>query len=200
VAPVELSDEVLAVRVASGDVRAFGALYDRYARRVHGWAQHALGPAGADDAVQEIFLRVWRSAGQFDPRRGPMSRWLFAIVRNYIATELVRQGRQGQRVAAQEIDRVLCGAIDQSIDVGEQAVTNAEGAAVLRALRDVPADQRRVLVMAHFAGMSQSMIAAELGVPWGTVKKRVRLGMQKLRAALAAQGAAAPLLKVVNEE
>jgi RNA polymerase sigma-70 factor (ECF subfamily) len=190
-------DEVLGARVARGDVAAFGAVYDRYAPRVHAWASHALGPAAADDAVQEVFTRVWRKAHQFEPARGRYATWLMAIARHHIVRQLQRAGRE-RRVVAEDIAEVIGSAVDPQPDVADRVWASEQERTLARALRDLPEEQRRVLVLGYFLGMTQSEMARALGIPLGTVKKRVRLGMQKLRAALAP--VEIPFLRVLGDE
>jgi RNA polymerase sigma-70 factor (ECF subfamily) len=181
---VERSDEQLAARVARGDVEAFTALYDRYARRVYVLAAHLLGTAGAEDVVQELFLRLWQKAGQFDPARGSFAQWFLASARHAALAELRRRGRRQQLAAIGEVERLLTETADPRDDVEAHTWERARLAAVRDALAALPPEQRRVLVLAYFAGMSQSTMAEQLGWPLGTVKKRTRLAMQKLRLAL----------------
>jgi RNA polymerase sigma-70 factor (ECF subfamily) len=185
---LEVSDDALAARVARRDVDAFAALYDRYAQVVYAMAAHMLGIGEAEEVVQEVFLRLWDRAGQFDAARGPFNAWFVTIARNYILDRLRRRGQQQRLFIAGEISGFLEEVADQSVDVEEEAWARERGDAVLGALRELPAEQRRVLVLAYFGGLSQSAIAELLGCPYGTVKKRMRLGMKKLRVALARQG------------
>ncbi len=194
----EASDEVLAARIAAGDRGAFASLYDRYAPRLHAWAAHALGGVEADDAVQEVFVRVWRKSWQFDATRGRFASWLLAVARHHLIRELMKRRRQ--LVAAEEIERVLANAVDPGRDVEDEVWLRDRERVVLAALRAIPEEQRRVLVLAYFVGMTQSQMARQLGIPLGTVKKRVRLGMQKLRASLAADASEQPRLRVVADE
>jgi RNA polymerase sigma-70 factor, ECF subfamily len=181
----EESDEVLAARVAGRDVAAFGLLFDRYAQTVYVFAAHMLGTADADEIVQEVFLRFWNRAGQFDPLRGSFRGWFMAIARHQILNELRRRGQEQRRLAADAIDRVLAEATDPAVDVEEVAWLHERQDSVLRALGDLPEEQRRALILAYFGGLSHSAIAQLLELPLGTVKKRIQLGMRKLRAALA---------------
>lgn len=185
---MEPSDEVLAERVAAGDKAAFALLYDRYAQRIYGWSAHVLGSDQADDAIQDIFTNLWRKAGQFDQRRGAFSVWFMAVARHQLRRE-VRRARLRQRLfATREIDDLLSRVPSDEREPADQAGEREAGAQLLAALRMLPAEQRTVLVMAYFGGFSQSRIANQLSLPLGTVKKRVRLGMQKLRATLAPSG------------
>jgi RNA polymerase sigma-70 factor (ECF subfamily) len=177
------TDEVLVARVARHDVAAFALLYDRYARPVYVMAAHLLGVAEADEVVQETFLRLWQRAEQYDPERGPFAPWFMAIARHHVRGELRRRGRDPV-VAVAEIEAVLARAVDPAPDPAQAVWEAARGEAIHRALGALPEEQRRVLLLAYFGGLSQGAIARTLGWPLGTVKKRTRLAMQKLRVAL----------------
>lgn len=185
---LEPSDETLAARAARRDVAAFSLLYDRYARLIYVMAAHTLGGADAEEVVQEVFLRLWNKAEQFQPARGPFRAWFMTVARHHLLDRLRRHGQHQRLVATQAVDQLLIEVVDPSADVEEQAWLLACGDAVLHALRELPAEQRRVLVLAYFGGLSQAAIAQGLGLPLGTVKKRTRLGLQKLRVSLSRQG------------
>ena len=186
----EPSDEVLVGRVAHGDLTAFSALYDRYDRPVYAMAAHLLGSAEAEEVVQETFLRLWRSAAQFDETRGRFAPWLLAIARHEVLARLRRRTQEQRLALAEDIDRLIATAPDPTIAVEEQVWRRERGDLILQALNELPPEQRRVLVLAYFGELSQTTIAASLGWPLGTVKKRVRLGLQKLRQVLASHDAA----------
>jgi len=179
------SDEELAAAVARGDVDAFAALYDRFAARVYAWSAHLVGPSDAEDVVQEVFLRLWAKARQFDPSRGRFVVWFMAIARHHLIGVAKKRSTERRLAAAAEIEELLSRIVDQRADTEGEAIDRVRGDAVVRALADIPAEQRRVLVLAYFGGLSQSAIARLLSEPLGTVKKRTRLGLQKLRTALA---------------
>jgi RNA polymerase sigma-70 factor, ECF subfamily len=174
-------DESLTARVAAGDVAAFTQLYQRYAQRIYTWCVHALGAGRAEDAVQEIFLRLWQAAEQFDPARGRFVTWFFAVARHHLVHELRKAGLRRRLEVAAEIAEVFA---DTAADPEELAGARDDATSLVRALRRLPEEQRQVVAMAYFGGLSQSQIATQLDVPLGTVKKRVRLGMGKLRTAL----------------
>jgi RNA polymerase sigma-70 factor, ECF subfamily len=176
------TDATLVGRLADGDLVALDALYDRYARDVYAVAARSLGRGPAEEVVQDVFVRVWKRAAQFDSRRGSGRAWIMAIARHRIVDEIRRRDRR--HVAVNAIDDVLTGAEDPDADVEEEASTREQRVEVLRAVRALPEEQRRVILLAYFGGLTQSEIAAELGWPLGTVKKRTRLGLQKLRASL----------------
>jgi RNA polymerase sigma-70 factor (ECF subfamily) len=188
--PPEPTDEALVARVVDGDLAAFSLLYDRYDRPVYAMATHLLGAAEAEDVVQEVFLRLWRGVDQFDERRGRFAPWFLAIARHEVLARLRRRSREQRLALVEDIDRLLAAAPDPAIDVEEQVWRRERGALILAALNELPPEQRRVLVLAYFGELSQTTIAASLGWPLGTVKKRVRLGLQKLRQVLASHDAA----------
>lgn len=184
----EPPDEVLVAQVAGRDVAAFGLLYDRYVHLVYALGARSLGLTDAQEVVQDVFLQLWRNASQFDPERGSFGAWFIAIARHRVLGQLSTRGRQQRFAVADAIELALMQAPDPGPSVEELAERAESAETVLRALQSLPPDQRRVLVLAYFAGMSQSTIARHLDVPLGTVKKRVRLGMQKLQVALAMPG------------
>jgi RNA polymerase sigma-70 factor (ECF subfamily) len=187
--PRELDDHELVARVRRRDAAAFELLYDRYGRSVYAMAAHLLDPLRAEEVVQEVFLQLWRKANQFDPTRSAFRTWFMAIAHHQVLHELSGRGR-GQRIAvAGDIDRILAATADDTIDVEEQAWRRERGETARRALGSLPAEQRQVLVLAYFGGLSQSAIADQLRLPLGTVKKRTRLGLHKLRDALSNQDA-----------
>ncbi len=175
-------DEALCARVAERDVAAFEALYDRYRDRVYAWAAHVLGPRQAEDTTQEVFALLWRRAGQFNPSRGQFTQWFWALTRNHILRDLRGISRQKRTQIADQIAALISTAIAEGVE--EAAFARVDTQRALDTLGRLPPDQRRVLVMSYFVGLSHSAIAEELSLPLGTVKKRARLGMQKLRQAL----------------
>ncbi len=183
---LEPPDEALCARVAERDVAAFESLYDRYRDRVYAWAAHVLGPREAEDTTQEVFVLLWRRAGQFNPSRGQFTQWFWALTRNHIMRELRGLSRQKRIQIADQIAALISTAIAEGVDVEEAAFARVDSQRALDTLGRLPPDQRRVLVMSYFVGLSHSAIAEELSLPLGTVKKRARLGMQKLRQALIA--------------
>lgn len=182
------SDEALVARVADGDLVAFAALYDRYAARTHAWAAHLLGASDADDVTQEVFLRLWDKASTFDLTRGRFGAWFGAITRHQILARARRTSREKRIVAAEEIEQLLAQLPDPAPSVESRAWASERDAALVAAVRELPAEQRRVIVMAYFGGLSQTDIAAATGAPLGTVKKRTRLALDKLRRAVAEHG------------
>ncbi len=195
--PPEPSDEVLAARVVQRDVAAFSLLYDRYSRAVYTIAAYMLGAAEAEEVVQEVFMRLWDRAHQFNPSRGSFAAWFMTIARNHLKDVLRSRTQQQRMMAADEINQLLAEIADPQADVEEESWQRERGEAVLRALQSLPEEQRRVLILAYFGDLSQSTIAEQLEWPLGTVKKRIRLGLQKLRVFL--NGTAEPEHTEANE-
>jgi RNA polymerase sigma-70 factor (ECF subfamily) len=179
-------DRVWIERVAAGDREAYSALYDRYASVMFGAALRLLRERReAEDLLHDVFLEVWRKAGDYDPARGSVRTWLLVRLRSRALDR--RKSVYHTRVVALEeraLEREEAPLGDPSMDLEREAVR--------RALRQLPEAQQAVLELAYYQGFSSSEIAARLGIPLGTVKSRVAGGMARLREALSAtqEGAA----------
>jgi len=180
----EPSDELLAERVVQRDMEAFSIIYDRYAQPIYAMAAHMLGASEAEEIVQEVFLRLWNRADQFDPARGHFGPWLMTIARYRILDELRSRSQTERFMAADEIDHLLEETPDTEANVEEEVALRERNEVVFQALKTLPPEQRRVLILAYFGGLSQSFIAEHLNWPLGTVKKRIQLGLRKLRGLL----------------
>jgi RNA polymerase sigma-70 factor (ECF subfamily) len=177
------------MRVAAGDSQALEILYDRYARVIYGMALRMLGtPELAEDIVQETFWRVWRRSTTFQPGRGQVSSWLLGIAHNLGIDELRRQRSHPSPAYEQDDRPVLRDIADATMDVAGAALEEEQHRLINAALEQIPGEQRQAIELAYFDGLSQSEIAAKLQNPIGTVKTRIRLGLQKLRDILTAQG------------
>ena len=170
------SDAELIQRTGDGDRSAFETLYRRYSRSVFGLALRRLGDRGrAEDAVQETFVSVWRSAGTYRPERGPGAPWLYGVARNAI----VDRSRARTEPAAEAPD-------EPTAESGPDE--RAEGAwlqqRVYLALETLPEREREVIALAYWSDLSQSEVAARLGIPLGTVKTRTRAALAHLADAL----------------
>lgn len=177
------SDLPLLDRMDRGDADALAVLYDRYAPRVLGLTTRILGDADeAEDVLQEVFLQVWRAPRRFDPSRGALLTWLLVLARSRAIDRLRSLRRRGWD---RHVD-VAAAALPSGQNVERDAEASQEGAAVRRALADLPAEQRRALELAYFDGYTQTEIAELTGAPLGTVKTRLRQGMMKLRDAFRA--------------
>ena len=167
-----VSDGDLIQRVGSGDRNAFEALYRRFARPVFGLALRRLGDRGrAEDALQETFTSVWRSASTYHPDRGPGAPWLYAVARNAI----VDRSRSRTEVPAEPPE-------EEATEPGppEQAEASWLSWRVHLALADLPEHERTVLELAYWSGLSQSEVARFLNIPLGTVKTRTRSALARL--------------------
>lgn len=187
--PAQVDDVTLIAQIGAGDSAALSLLYDRYARLVFGLALRVLGSREqAEDLVQETFWRVWRRSGTFQPQRGQVSAWITGIAHNLVIDELRRQRARPSPVYEDEDRPVLRELEDTRSDVVGAALDGEMRRLLDTALERIPSEQREVIELAYFAGLSQSEIAERLQNPIGTVKTRARLALQKLRDILSAQG------------
>ncbi|HEU4657168.1 MAG TPA: sigma-70 family RNA polymerase sigma factor [Capillimicrobium sp.] len=161
---------------------AFGRVYDEHGRSVYAAALRILrNPTQAQDVTQDVFLRLWRNPAAFDPRRGEIGAYLRLMARSR-ALDVLREGQAAGRAS----DR-LKGAVataEPRRDERPHAATELRGdrADVRAALRSLPPAQREALVLAYWGGLTADEVARRIGVPLGTAKSRIRLGLEKLRA------------------
>ena len=175
-----LSDEALVALVARGDEDALAELYDRVSRVAYGLALRVLrDERHAEDAVQEAFLQVWRSAATFRAERAKASTWILTLVHRR-AVDLVR--REERRQADPLTDDSAAGEAPEQTE--EAAWLRFERERVQSALRQLPDVQREALELAYYGGFSQSELAERLGVPLGTIKSRMFAGLARLRELL----------------
>lgn len=182
-----LQDDELMGRLGSRDLGAFEALYDRYGDLVYSVALRVVGDTYvAEDISQDVFLRVWRRPEQFDLRRGKFVTWLLSVTRNRSIDERRSRGRRLRYEAlpssAEEED--VLPSNDDRDDPALATVLADDRVAVRAALEVLPAEQKLAIQLAYFGGFTQQEIANKLGQPLGTVKTRIRLGMQKMRGSL----------------
>src|SRR3954470_20692995 len=183
----ELSDESLLAGLGSGDRRAASAFVGRFERRVYGLALTVVGDRVlAEDVAQEALTRAWRHAEAYDPRRGSVATWLLTITRN-LAIDAIRLRRADPRSPADVAE--LAGAT-ASRGPADTAVANHEGQEVRDALRGLPVEQRRAIVLSAFHGRTAREIAELEGIPLGTAKTRIRNGLLRLRDAVPAEALA----------
>lgn len=184
-----LNNEQLMRRVANGDAAALETLYEQYAPAVMGLALKMLGDrASAEEVVQETFWRVWRNADSFCEQQGAFPNWLFGITRNLAIDTWRRVKVRPQPIFDDKEEQQLENNPDPQADVMESAWTTIKHVQVRQALSILPPNQREVVEMAFFWGLTRQEIAEKIGVPLGTVHTRARLGLQKLREALQEQG------------
>jgi RNA polymerase sigma-70 factor (ECF subfamily) len=171
--------------VAAGETRALEELYDRYARPAYSLARRVTGdPAFAEEAVQEVFLAVWRQPERFKAARGGFASWLLAAV-HHKAVDAVRREEAVRRraLALQAVEGL--DASDAAANRPEDAVEQRmRGERVRRALLDLPDSQREAMALAYYGGYTQREIASLTSTPIGTVKTRMHRAMHNLRAAL----------------
>jgi RNA polymerase sigma-70 factor (ECF subfamily) len=186
----DVADDQLIAAVARGDHPALLALYDRHGRIAYGLAYRVLGEAGAaEEAVQDAYLRVWRRASTFDPSRGGVRSWLLTIV-HHCAIDLLRR-RAGAPTVVAGLDEL---AERQAVpDAWSDVAGRLEQDRVRAAVATLPGEQRRAIEMAYFDGLTHREIAERDGLPLGTVKGRLRLGLRRLYGLLAEPGVEGPV-------
>lgn len=182
---MSISDGDLLLEISRAQTSALAQLYDRYGRLVFSLALRITGSAGAaEEITQDVFIQVWNNASSFNPVLGKVSTWLTSITR-YRSIDLLR------RQSARADGHLHEGSLDDLEITGqreelpeERIVARMNQELIRQALAELPEDQRLVLLMAYFRGFSQPEMAEALNQPLGTVKTRVRLGLQKLRQLL----------------
>jgi RNA polymerase sigma-70 factor (ECF subfamily) len=179
-APEGLSDEALLAGLTFGDAEAGRQFIGRFQGRVFGLALSVLrDPALAEDIAQEAFLRAWKHGQTYDPRRGTVAAWLLRITRN-LAIDALRL----RRAEVTDPDVLAALAPPGHDSVEDAALTSDAVAAVRRALRSLPEEQSRALLLAAFFGKTAEEISRSEAIPLGTAKTRIRLGLRRVRALL----------------
>jgi RNA polymerase sigma-70 factor (ECF subfamily) len=178
----DLADEDIMQLVRRGDAAAFEVVYERHANAAFSLAYRMCGSRGAaEDVVQEAFLSLWRSGARYDRMRGSVRTWLLGIVHNRAIDSLRRSVVHDRRRASDE-------GIEERFEARERTdveVARLDEAQEIRvALQTLPPEQSRVIELAYYGGFTQSEIASMLDTPIGTVKGRMRLGLEKMRAQL----------------
>jgi len=185
-------DEALLALAAHDDEGALAELYDRYSRIAYGLALRIVrDPALAEDAVQEAFLAVWRSAGSFRSDRAKPSTWILTLVHRR-AVDVVRreERRRAAPLEGNEEPDAYGMATDEEIELTDRRRL------VQQALRQLPDEQREALELAYYGGLTQSELAERLSVPLGTIKSRMFTGLGRLRDILADAGLDEPLAEI----
>jgi RNA polymerase sigma-70 factor (ECF subfamily) len=178
-----LADEELMLLVERKNADAFAIVYDRHGGAAFSLAYRMVGNrSAAEDITQEAFLSLWRSGARYDRVRGSVRTWLLTIVRNRAIDMLRQELAQAPKLTFDEgiAERAPTGA-----ETDVEALRRDAARQVRGALSVLPSDQMRVIELAYFGGLTHSEIASALGMPLGTVKGRMRLGMEKIRAQLA---------------
>ena len=179
-----LADEELMPWIAEKDGEAFEVFYDRHGGAANSLAYRILGDrTGAEDCIQEAFISIWRSGARFDSTRGSVRSWTLSIVRNRAIDAL--RSKAGKAPKLTFDDDAILEAREAEERTDDEALRHETAAEVRGALSNLPDDQSKVIQMAYFGGFSQSEIAGRLNLPLGTVKGRMRLGLEKIRGELA---------------
>jgi RNA polymerase sigma-70 factor (ECF subfamily) len=179
-----LADEDLMTLVDAKDSDAFAVIYDRHGGAAYSLAHRIVGEAGvAEDVTQEAFLSIWRSSARFDVARGSVRTWVLGIVRNRAIDSLRRSARPAPKLDLD--DEVVLETQPAAQRTEAEAIRRETADSLRQALGLLPREQSQVIELAYFGGFSHSEIADMLGAPIGTVKGRMRLGLEKIRAALA---------------
>lgn len=178
-----LADEELMALVGDGEPAALEALYDRHGGAAYSLAHRIMGDRQtAEDVTQEAFVSLWRSGGRYDAARGSVRSWVLAIVRNRAIDALRRASSRVPRLDAD--DDGLLEAQESGERTDGEALRNERARVVRGALRQLPHEQSQVLGLAYFGGFTHREIADLLGVPLGTIKGRMRLGLEKMRTTM----------------
>jgi RNA polymerase sigma-70 factor, ECF subfamily len=179
-----LADEELMPLIGAKDPEAFEVLYDRHGGVAYSLAYRILGERqAAEDVTQEAFISIWRSGGRFDPARGSVRSWMLSVVRNRAIDALRSKAGKAPKLNLDDeeiLEQRPAGELTE-----EEAMRHETASEVRGALGQLPGEQSKVIELAYFGGFSQSEIARMLGVPLGTVKGRMRLGLEKIRGELA---------------
>ena len=179
-----LADEDLMQLVQRGQAAAFEVIYERHSRAAFSLAYRMAGSRGvAEDVTQDAFLSLWRSGARFDRARGSVRTWVLGIVHHRAIDALRRTFVHERRRASDE-------GLEETLETGErtdvEAARHEEAATVRTALKRLPAEQSQVIELAYFGGFTHTEIAEMLQTPVGTIKGRMRLGLEKMRHALGA--------------
>jgi len=185
---VDLSDVELIGRASEGDARALEVLYDRYSRVVYSFALRIVGDSQiAEEVLQEVFFRAWQQGTAFKSARGSFITWLLSITHNMAIDEVRRRRRRPQKADSEDPESVLAAVADSSTDIEEEVWLGSLRETIVEALATLPPAQREAIELAYFQGLTQREIAERLGDPLGTIKTRMRLGLQKLRDQLGSE-------------
>jgi RNA polymerase sigma-70 factor (ECF subfamily) len=170
-------------RLVGGDSTALAEIYDQYASFVYGLALRVIGDArAAEDVSQDVFVGLWERPGAFDPDRGSLRTWLGTLAHRR-AVDYVRREEARRRRAERDAARAAT-----PPDVDELATALVAAERVRAALDRLPAEQRRAIELAYFGGKTYRQVAEVLGIPEGTAKSRLRLGLRRIAEALEAEG------------
>ena len=172
-----------AARLLAGDDAALGEVYDQFSSFVYGLALRVIGDtSAAEDVSQDVFVWLWERPGAFDPERGSLRTWLGTVTHRR-AVDHIRREEARRRRSEREASRAVV-----APDVEEMATALVTAEHVRVALGQLPEDQRSAVQLAYFGGRTYRQVAEKLGIPEGTAKSRLRLGLRKIADALHAEG------------
>jgi RNA polymerase sigma-70 factor (ECF subfamily) len=184
----EIDDETLILSICEGKEQAMEALYTRYSRYAYSLAYRILhDSAAAEDIVQEAFLSVWRKAASYQTQQGSVRSWLQAII-HHRAIDRVRASAHRDQYVTQLEPEHEQEIVSEQPEVWEEAWQREQAVVIRSALEQLPQEQRLVIGLAYFGGYTHSEISERWHIPLGTVKGRMRLGLQKMRQLLQARG------------
>ncbi len=189
-------DRNIVVLLKNGDPHGLEVLYDRYVRVVFALIVQIVGNRQvAEELTQEVFLRVWRQVSSFDSDRGTFTAWVLAIAHN-AAVDEIRRGKSRPKASHDryEESRMLLEVSDQASGPEELVLGGIRRETVLEALAQLPEDQRKVLEMSYYEGLTQAEIAERMGIPLGTIKTRTRRALERLRARFLSEGGQGEIL------
>lgn len=177
-------DTLLVKRIAQGDRAALSMLYDRYARIIYGLAFKSLRSVEeSEEVVLDIFAQIWRIADRYDGGKGRADSWIFLLARSRIIDRL-RKIKRSSPPLSTSMEGVEIQLQADDVDLFEEVLIKERRDRVLAAMAILPSEQRMVIELAYYQGLTQSQIVAETGLALGTVKTRIRLGLNKLKLAL----------------
>lgn len=185
--PADVDDALLLKRIAGRNRLALSALYDRYARIIYGLAFKSLRSVEeSEEVVLDVFAQIWSIAERYDVQKGRADTWIFTLARSRIIDRL----RKIQRINPSRnlsIDTIEIQLQANDVDLFEEASIKERRRLVIAAMQTLPLEQRIIIELVYYQGLTQSQIAAETGLALGTVKTRIRLGLNKLKLALDSQ-------------
>lgn len=176
------NEQRIVARVQSGDFTAIEELYERYSRQAFGLALKILNNSeSAEDAVQDAFLRFWKQPGNFDPERGRFVTWLLSVVHNLCIDQIRRKRPNLVSLDQEETQERLNYLADDGFSIEEEVWLKMQRTTIQQAMVRLPEEQRSVIELAFFKGLTHNEIASQTNQPLGTVKSRIRQGLLKLK-------------------
>ena len=184
----EPADEQLISAICKGEESAIEALYDRYHRYTYALAYRILrDPLASEDIVQDAFLSIWRKAPSYQAQNGSVQNWIQAIVRNKAIDKIRASAHRDYQWTPLQADNEQDPPGEEP-DVWEQAWQSEQHRIIREVMEQIPSEQRMVIDLAYFGGLTHAEIAEQCQIPLGTVKGRMRLGLQKMKSLLAERG------------